>query len=98
MGKELKVKSIDTNSQSLDAISIIENAGKQLGFRTKREYAVKGGRIDLVWYIEMPMIIPQTDLREIPIVGFEIETSWRTRKHIKGDILNFQVLKPYIGV
>ena len=31
-------------------------------------------------------------------VGFEIETSWRSRKHIKGDIFNLQDLSPSLGV
>jgi PII-like signaling protein len=31
-------------------------------------------------------------------VAFEIETSWRTRKHIKGDIFNLLYLKPSLGV
>ena len=35
---------------------------------------------------------------QIPLVGFEIETSWRTRKHIKGDVFNLLTLKSAIGV
>jgi len=56
------------------------------------------GRIDLVWYKEIPINLPQTTTRKFPLVGFEIESSWRTRKHIKGDILNFQSLKAPLGI
>lgn len=34
----------------------------------------------------------------MPVVGFEIETSWRTRKHIKGDVFNLLSLSPAYGV
>ncbi len=35
---------------------------------------------------------------ELPIVGFEIESSWRSRKHIKGDVVNLRDLRPLVGV
>ncbi|WP_420850544.1 DUF7662 domain-containing protein [Planosporangium mesophilum] len=34
---------------------------------------------------------------EVPIVGFEIESSWRTRKHLKGDYLNLHDLGAALG-
>ncbi|WP_203905053.1 DUF7662 domain-containing protein [Virgisporangium aliadipatigenens] len=33
-----------------------------------------------------------------PVVGFEIESSWRTRKHLKGDYLNLYDLGAAVGV
>ncbi len=79
-------------------IVILEKLGSQLGFQTQREWPVSMGRIDLVWYKEIPFVIPQTTINKIPLVGFEIETSWRTRKHIKGDIQNLQALKSPLGI
>lgn len=34
----------------------------------------------------------------LPVVGFEMESSWRTRKHVKGDAVNLQDLSPPLGV
>jgi hypothetical protein len=31
-------------------------------------------------------------------VGFEVESSWRSRKHIKGDLVNLLELQPALGV
>jgi hypothetical protein len=31
-------------------------------------------------------------------VGFEVESSWRTRKHVKGDLLNLQDAGVALGV
>jgi hypothetical protein len=36
--------------------------------------------------------------RPVPVVGFEIESSWRTRKHVKGDLLNLQDAGVGLGV
>lgn len=69
--------------------------GEKLGFKSECEWKVPGGEIDVVWYLERE--IPEFN-RKIPIAGFEIETSWRTRKHIKGDIFNLQLLYAPCGV
>ena len=63
-----------------------------LGFKQEVEFAIDGSRIDAVWLMKLPVF------GEIPLVGFEIETSWRTRKHIKGDVFNLLTLKSAIGV
>ena len=34
----------------------------------------------------------------LPVAGFEVESSWRTRKHIKGDLINLQDLACAFGV
>lgn len=73
----------------------IEKIGHALGFRPQREYPIPGGRIDVVWTTEIP---PMFEYRNLPIVGFEIESSWRTRKHIKGDLLNLQDLGASLGI
>ncbi len=60
-----------------------------MGFTTVTEYAVPGGRLDMVWLWDPPSPIPGV-AGAIPIAGFEIESSWRTGKHVKGDLLNLQ--------
>lgn len=43
------------------------------------------------------MPLPGVD-GDLPVVGFEVESSWRTRKHVKGDVLNLLALQPALGV
>jgi len=69
--------------------------GEKLGFKSELEWKIPGGVIDVVWYLEREL--PGFD-KTIPIAGFEIETSWRTRKHVKGDIFNLQLLHAPCGV
>ena len=71
--------------------------GGELGFEAVAEYPVQGGRLDVVWLLRPAMTIPGVD-EALPIVGFEIESSWRTRKHIKGDYLNLADLGAALGV
>lgn len=68
--------------------------GRDLGLEVAREYPVVGGRIDVVWLWHGSSALPVS----LPLVGFEIESSWRTRKHIKGDLLNLIDLQPALGV
>lgn len=84
--------------QIKDVLSILEECGQKMGFESKREWLVPFGRIDLVWFVRLPIIIPQLESNDIPIVGFELETGWRTRKHIKGDLFNLQSLQASIGI
>ena len=81
-----------------DVLSFLERCGAELGFKTQRKYEVPMSRIDLVWYLDLPVRLPQIQQRKIPVVGFELETSWQTRKHIKGDIMNLQALRAAHGV
>lgn len=57
------------------------------------EYPVPGGRIDVVWLWKS-----EAFQDALPVVAFEVESSWRTRKHIKGDYLNLLDLQPALGV
>lgn len=70
---------------------------KKLGLTQEEEVRTKGGKIDLVWYQNFEQKIPSIG-EKLPLIGFEIETSWRTRKHIKGDIFNLMELNPSLGV
>lgn len=70
-------------------------AGERAGFQVVLEYPLPGGRLDVVWAVEAP--VPGVD-GILPVVGFEIESSWRTRKHVKGDLLNLQDAGVALGV
>jgi hypothetical protein len=72
----------------------LAGAGRALGLGVEREYPVPGGRIDVVWLWDGPESFPV----RLPLVGFEIESSWRTRKHLKGDLMNLMDLQPALGV
>jgi hypothetical protein len=79
------------------AIEQLVELGRRSGLEAVIEYPVPGGRIDVVWLWRPPFTIPgMADL--LPIVGFEVESSWRTRKHIKGDLINLQDLACAFGV
>lgn len=58
---------------------------------------MQGGRLDVVWLLRPAATIPGLD-EALPVAGFEIESSWRTRKHIKGDYLNLADLSAALGV
>jgi hypothetical protein len=47
------------------------------------------GVLDVVWTWDPVTPIPGL-AGSLPVIGFEIESSWRTRKHVKGDLLNLQ--------
>jgi hypothetical protein len=72
----------------------LAEAGRALGLSVERGYPVPGGRIDVAWLWEGPELFPV----RLPLVGFEIESSWRTRKHLKGDLMNLMDLQPALGV
>lgn len=75
-------------------VSTLEAAGRRAGLKVQLEYPVVGGRVDVVWLWQGPASFPSA----LPIVAFEVESSWRTRKHLKGDFLNLLDLQPSLGV
>ena len=79
------------------AIELLVEQGRRFGLDAATEYPVPGGRIDVVWLWRPPGAIPGAD-DALPVVGFEVESSWRTRKHIKGDLINLQDLACALGV
>jgi hypothetical protein len=96
---ELPTREILPRSAPLsDIIFLLEKIGEVLGFTTQREWEIPMGRIDLVWLVNLPTHLPQSNIKHIPVVAFELETSWRTRKHIKGDILNLEAINVPVGV
>ncbi len=76
-------------------IGLLEQAGIKFGLNVRKEYMIQGGRIDVAWLWNSQIPGAEGDL---PIVAFEVESSWRTRKHIKGDLLNLQDACPLVGV
>ena len=70
-----------------EVTTLLVEAGRRFGFHPQVEYRVPGGRLDVVWSWEPADPVPGLP-RSFPVVGFEVESSWRTRKHLKGDYLN----------
>lgn len=90
-------ESLDLNQLRLKWIDKLYSIASKLGLTQKKEVVTNGGRVDLVWYHTFESDLPNIGL-ELPLVGFEIEASWRTRKHIKGDIFNLLELSPALGI
>jgi hypothetical protein len=78
------------------AISMLVAHGEALGFDVECEVPVQGGRLDVVWFLR-DLVLPG-GVRRLPLVAFEVESSWRTRKHVKGDYLNLADLGASLGV
>jgi len=82
----------DLTEISTDLKKKLKNIADTLNLEQVEEYQISGGSVDVVW-------IKKSEVdQNIPVVGIEIETSWRTRKHIKGDIFNLTVLRPILGI
>lgn len=77
--------------------ALLLEAGRAQGFDVVAEYPVKGGRLDVVWTWTPAGQVPGLDAA-VPVVGFEVESSWRTRKHVKGDLLNLTDAGVALGV
>jgi hypothetical protein len=82
----------------MDVLDMLEQCGKALEFGTKREWPTHSGRVDLVWYKELQAALPGLSSKRLPVVGFEYESSWRTRKYLKGDVANLVDLGATVGV
>ena len=82
----------ELSSLKKDVLNKLESIGERLGFISEKEHRTEMGIIDFDWFVD------KSYFKRIPIIGFEIETSWRTRKHLKGDIMNLLSLSPAIGI
>jgi hypothetical protein len=93
------VTDVDPGASELnrELTTLLCQAGEAAGFVAVTEHPVRGGRLDVVWtwLPEVPMSGLDTP---VPVVGFEVESSWRTRKHVKGDLLNLQDAGVALGV
>ncbi|MEM3700675.1 MAG: hypothetical protein QXL57_07420 [Candidatus Bathyarchaeia archaeon] len=81
----------------INAIQKLQVIGNKLGFKTEDGVRIEGGEVDHVWFIDFGANLPYFGSK-IPVVGFEIETSWRTRKHIKGDVFNLLTINSAFGI
>lgn len=77
--------------------TLLVGVGRRMGWSVRTEYAVPGGRLDVVWVWEPALPMPGLE-DPVAVAGFEIESSWRTRKHVKGDLLNIQDAGVALGV
>lgn len=85
----------DASQRGARVTQELVGAASRHGFRAMTEYPIPGGRIDVVWFWQSTIPGAEGDL---PIVAFEVESSWRSRKHIKGDLVNLQDAAPLVGV
>jgi len=97
ISKEEFDKSLDFNKLKQEYATKLEQIASKLGLVQEKEVPTNGGRVDFVWYLVLKESVPQIG-KKLPVVGLEVETSWRTRKHIKGDLFNLLELSPAPGI
>ena len=71
--------------------------GRCMQLEVVTDYGVQGGRLDVVWSWVPPTPVPGV-VAPVPVVGFEIESGWRSRKHVKGDLLNLRDAGVALGI
>ncbi len=76
---------------------VLVGVGQQMQFEVITDYGVPGGQLDVVWSWLPPSPIPDL-VAPVAVVGFQIESGWQTRKHIKGDLLNLTDAGVALGV
>jgi hypothetical protein len=87
----------DASALNRELTRLLADVGERMGFSAVTEFTVDGGRLDVVWTWDPVTPIPGL-VGSLPVIGFEIESSWRTRKHVKGDLLNLQDAGVALGV
>ncbi len=92
-----QVEDREASALNIELTRLVADTGRRMGFDIHTEYPVPGGRLDVVWTWSPPSPIPGVN-EALPVVAFEIESSWRTRKHVKGDLLNLQDAAVALGV
>lgn len=90
-------ESLEAREVNRDLTDRLVAAGEVRGFDVRTEYPIRGGRVDVVWTTELQPPVPGVE-GSVPVVAFEIESSWRTRKHVKGDLLNLMDCGAPVGV
>lgn len=86
----------DASDRNRWATQVLLTEGRRRGFEVEAEYPVAEGRIDVVWLTDRLDGLSEVAAR-LPVVGFEIESSWRTRKHVKGTSTTCANLEPLSG-
>ena len=83
-----------------ETINKVTTLGKVLGFKSMRKWRIPNAELDLVWYVDVPFkfsLFAKYD-NKCPVAAFEIETSGRTEKHLKGDIVNLILFPTFLSV
>lgn len=88
---------IDASALHQLVTDFLAEIGRSLEFEVVIDYGVQGGRVDLVWSWVPPSPVPGL-VAPVPVVGFEIESGWQTRKQVKGDLLNLRDAGVALGV
>jgi hypothetical protein len=88
---------MDASARNRWATAALRREGEARGFRVQTEFPTESGRIDVVWLTDTLKALHGCP-EWVPVVGFEIESSWRTRKHVKGDLHNLVELGASVGV
>ena len=97
LSKEEFEAALDFNELKRKYADKLEQIASKLGLIQAKEVETNNGSVDFVWYYALQESVSQIG-EKLPLVGFEVETSWRTRKHIKGDVFNLLELSPALGV
>ncbi len=92
-----EVEGRQASALNAELTALLVDTGRRMGFDVRTEYVLPGGRLDVVWLWSPPTPIPGVG-EPLPVVAFEVESSWRTRKHVKGDLLNLQDAAVSLGV
>ena len=87
----------DAQGDSMSPLDRLAKLGERLGFQVEREVRTEVGRLDQVWWHSLLLRVESLPQR-FPVVAFEVESGWRTRKHIKGDVFNLAAFNACLGV
>ena len=71
--------------------------GERMGFEARAEYPLYGARLDVMWLWLPPTTVPGFE-HPLVVAAFEIESSWRTRKHGARQGRSDQDVGPPLGV
>jgi hypothetical protein len=94
---ENEEESVEDESLSTSILGSLADLGARLGFEVENEVQTPLGRLDQVWWYRLDLCLVPLPTR-LAAVAFEVEGGWRTRKHIKGDILNLATSRAGQGI
>lgn len=98
MNREERLKMLTQLTE--EVVNKITELGELFGFKTKTKWRTEGAELDIVWYVDVKSkssLFKEFD-NKCPVAVFEIETSGRTEKHLKGDVVNMMLLPTYLSV
>ena len=83
-----------------DIIDKLIILGERFGFKSWSKWRIPNAELDFVWYIDVKgntYLFKDTE-NCCPVAAFEIETSGRTEKHLKGDVTNLLLFPTFLSV